>query len=365
MSKPIGIGIIGASPSRGWATTAHIPAIAASPDLELRAVSTSRRETAEQAAAKFGVPAYDNHLALVARPDVDLVVVTVKVPTHLELVGAAIDAGKAVLCEWPLGNGLAEAIELTERARAAGVRNFVGLQARSSPEIAFVHDLIRDGYVGEVLSSSVIGSGRSWGGKVFTATTYTQDKRNGASMLTIPFGHAIDAICLCLGELTHLSAETAIRRPTARVGETGEILPVTVPDQILVAGALQSGAPLSAHYRGGVCAGTNFLWEINGTEGDIVVTAAHGHTQMAQLHVSGAKNGGNLAELPTPAKYRWTPEGTPGGDALNVAQAYARIVQDMRDGGQRAPDFAHATLRHRMLAAIEKAAETGTRQSYL
>ena len=365
MAKPIGIGIIGASPSRGWATSAHIPAIKASPDLEQRAVSTSRRETAEQAAAKFGVPAYDNHLALVARPDVDLVVVTVKVPTHLELVSAAIDAGKAVLCEWPLGNGLAEAIELTERAKTAGVRNFVGLQARSSPEIAFVHDLIRDGYVGEVLSSSVIGSGRSWGGKVFASSIYTQDQRNGASMLTIPFGHAIDAICQCLGELTHLSAETAIRRATARVDETGEILPVTVPDQILVAGTLQSGAPLSAHYRGGLCAGANFLWEINGTEGDLVVTAAHGHTQMAQLHVSGAKTGGKLAELPTPAKYRWTPEGAPGGDAFNVAQAYARIVQDMRDGGQRAPDFAHATLRHRMLAAIEKSAETGTRQTYI
>ena len=364
MTKPIGIGVIGASPSRGWANDAHIPAIKASPDLELRAVSTSRDETAKLAGAAFGVPAYGNHRELVARPDVDLVVVTVKVPNHHELVSAAIDAGKSVLCEWPLGNGLDEAIDLEARARTAGVRNFVGLQARSSPEYNYIRDLIREGYVGEVLSTSVIASGRRWGGEIAPETTYLLDPANGATMLTIPFGHTIDAICYCLGEVAHLAAETATRRKTARVSGTDRILPVNVPDQILVSGVLQSGAPISMHYRGGMCAGTNFLWEINGTEGDLVIGAAFGHTQMTKLHVSGAKTGGKLARLPTPAQYLWAPDGTPDNTALNVAQAYALIVQDLRDGGRRAPDFAEAVLRHRMLAAIETAAESGTRQTY-
>jgi predicted dehydrogenase len=365
MSKPIGIGIIGASPKRGWAIDAHIPAIKASPDLELRAVSTSREESARQAEAAFGVPAYAHHHELVSRPDVDLVVITVKVPHHHELVCAAIATGKAVLCEWPLGNGLDEAIDLEARARAAGVRNFVGLQARSAPEYNHIRDLIRDGYVGDVLSTSVIASGRRWGGEISPETTYLLDPANGATMLTIPFGHTIDAICYCLGEAAHLAAETATRRKTARVSGSEQVLPVGVADQILVSGLLQSGAPISMHYRGGMCAGTNFLWEINGTDGDLVVGAAFGHTQMTKLHVSGAKTGGKLAHLPTPAQYLWAPEGTPDNTALNVAQAYALIVQDLRDGGRRAPDFAEAVLRHRMLACIERAAETGTRQTYL
>ena len=45
-------------------------------------------------------------------PEVDLVVVTVKVPHHRELVPSALEAGKHVYCEWPLGNGLAEARKL-------------------------------------------------------------------------------------------------------------------------------------------------------------------------------------------------------------------------------------------------------------
>jgi predicted dehydrogenase len=53
--------------------------------------------------------AFDNHQELVNSSAVDVVAVTVKVSYHLELATAALDAGKAVYCEWPLGNGLKEA----------------------------------------------------------------------------------------------------------------------------------------------------------------------------------------------------------------------------------------------------------------
>ena len=53
---------------------------------------------------------------LAHRDEVDLVVVTVKVPHHRELVTTALQAGRMVLCEWPLGNELAEAEELAALA---------------------------------------------------------------------------------------------------------------------------------------------------------------------------------------------------------------------------------------------------------
>src|SRR5439155_19659564 len=112
----------------------------------------------------FGVHlAFDNHQDLVNRPEVDVVAVTVKVPYHLELVTAALNAGKAVYCEWPLGNGLIEAETLAALAKEKGVLAVVGLQARSAPSVAYVRDLIRQGYVGEVLSTTLIGSGMGWG----------------------------------------------------------------------------------------------------------------------------------------------------------------------------------------------------------
>src|SRR5262249_7101294 len=149
---------------RSWSAVAHIPALKALPQYEIVALSTTRRQSAEAAASKYGVPhAFDNHHALVSHPEVDLVAVTVKVPHHLELVTAAIEAGKSVYCEWPLGNGLDEVVRMADLAKRKGVHAVVGLQARVAPVVSYVRDLIAQGYVGEVLSTTLIGSGMNWG----------------------------------------------------------------------------------------------------------------------------------------------------------------------------------------------------------
>src|SRR5438105_8043116 len=144
-AREIRVGIIGANPDRGWAAQAHIPALKSlSNDFEITALSTSRRESADAASKLFGVRiAFDNHQDLVDSPDVDVVAVTVKVPYHLELATAALHAGKAVYCEWPLGNGLEEATKLAALAKKKGVLAVVGLQARSAPTVAYVRDLVR------------------------------------------------------------------------------------------------------------------------------------------------------------------------------------------------------------------------------
>src|SRR5438045_4512272 len=158
-TNKIRVGIIGANPDRGWAAQAHIPALKSLPDdFEITALSTTRRESADAAAKLFGVPAaFDNHHELVNSPAVDVVAVAVKVPYHLELATAALEAGKAVYCEWPLGNGLQEAETLAALAKKKGVLAVVGLQARSAPSVAYAHDLIQQGYDGEELSTTLIG----------------------------------------------------------------------------------------------------------------------------------------------------------------------------------------------------------------
>src|SRR5712671_7878711 len=171
----IRVGIIGANPDRGWAAQAHIPALRSlSDDFEITAVSTSRRASADAARELFGVPAaFDNHQELVNSPAVDVVAITVKVPYHRELATAALEAGKAVYCEWPLGNGLREAEALAALAKKQGVLAVAGLQARSAPAVAYVRDLVEDGYVGEVLSATLIGSGMGWGPTVPVYNAYT------------------------------------------------------------------------------------------------------------------------------------------------------------------------------------------------
>ena len=76
----------------------------------------------------------------------------VRVPLHYEPTRAAIEAGKAVYTEWPLGRTTAEAEELAALARTKGVQTAVGLQARVSPALLYMKEQIEAGYVGEVLS---------------------------------------------------------------------------------------------------------------------------------------------------------------------------------------------------------------------
>src|SRR5712692_6407739 len=97
VGSTLGVGIIGVSPVRGWAATAHIPALRALPNYEIRALSAHSAGSARAAGEAFGISTvFADHEKLVTRSDIDVVVVTVKVPRHRALVTAALAAGKAV-----------------------------------------------------------------------------------------------------------------------------------------------------------------------------------------------------------------------------------------------------------------------------
>ena len=113
-ATPIRVGIVGANAERGWARDAHLDALRAlSSTFTISAVSARDLTQAAAAAEYFGAQlAFGDSRELVRSRDVDVVVVAVKVPEHRSVVLAALDAGKHVYCEWPLGRTTAEAVEL-------------------------------------------------------------------------------------------------------------------------------------------------------------------------------------------------------------------------------------------------------------
>src|SRR5690349_25066857 len=89
-NRKIRVGIVGANPSRGFASIAHIPALQELADFEISAVCTTRQDSAEAAAEHYGVPlAFCDAEKLAQHPDVDLVTVSVKVPDHYLAMSAA------------------------------------------------------------------------------------------------------------------------------------------------------------------------------------------------------------------------------------------------------------------------------------
>src|SRR5438876_2795982 len=360
----LGIGIIGVSPIRGWASTAHIPALRALPKYEIRALSAHNAQSARTIGEAFGVRAvFSDHAQLVSQPDIDVVVVTVKVPHHRELVSAALAAGKAVYCEWPLGRDLEDARAMATLAAKQGVRTVAGLQARQAPAIEFVQQLLRDGYVGEVLSTTLVGLSIP-GDVVGQPNAYMLDKTNGANLLTVPVGHSLDILNYVLGEFAELSALSAVRRPLITIEETGEQIVKTAPDQVAVIGTLTSGATASIHIREAVAGGIGFQWEINGTDGTLRITADAALPEIFPLTVAGAQGRNAPAALAIPAAVtqKWPTlaklEGTP---AFNVGRAYAAFAADIDYGTHTVPDFADAVGLHAVIAAGERSAASGER----
>ena len=365
-ANPIRVGIIGATPDRGWTATAHIPSLQALPAFALTAVCTSRLESADQAARKFGARhAFTNPRDLATCAEVDLVVVNVKVPEHDTLVRAALEAGKHVFCEWPLGRVTGEADALRDLAAARGLRTFVGLQARFSPVLRYVRDLVAGGAIGDVLSCTFSASSPVWGPAADRFSRYLLDEANGANLLTINAGHTLDGLCFCLGDFTDISADLAVRMPDATDSETGERLRKTSPDQIAIMGRLAGGAVATLHFRGGVATGSGLQFEINGSNGDLVLSTEQLlGLQNSDLQLRGSKGRGKPLEvMSVPESYFTLAPGVGPSRVRNVGELYAHIARCLQEGTPSEVDFSLATRRHRLLDAIRQSSAEGRRIS--
>jgi predicted dehydrogenase len=198
MSPATHVGLIGLGQGTGglvtgglWAVKAHLPYLLASPKYEVVAVANSSVASA-QSAIDLGpkVTAYGSPEDLAKDPNVDLVVVSVKVFKHYALTKPALLAGKDVFVEWPLGANTKEAEDLTKLATSKGVKTIVGLQARASPLVVKVKEIVGSGQIGKILSSTVVGSisGLPYD-SCPAGLKYYLDKDSGGNPFTIVFGH--------------------------------------------------------------------------------------------------------------------------------------------------------------------------------
>jgi predicted dehydrogenase len=299
--------------------------------------------------------AFSDPAKLAAHPDVDLVAVTVKVPDHYPPVMAAIEAGKHVYCEWPLGRTTAEAVELAALAKATGRVTAVGLQARVNPALMYMKELVETGYVGEVVAVRV-GLMRDGVLARPSHRTWQRDVTLGANTLTIPHGHTIDAMRFVVGELQSLSAVIATQVRQWLDTGTQQMLDVTAPDNVLVGGTLANGAVASVQVGTIPYAGSDYRMEIYGRDGTLVATSAES-PQLGAVILHGAQRGNALAPLPVPARFTLAAPGTTDGEAINVGQMYARFAAAIRDGASRDPDFDTAVALHRLLDDVRRASD--------
>ena len=282
------VGIIGANADRSWAANSHLPALQKLPDFELAAVCTTREESARESAERFGARlAFHDYREMLDRDDIDAVAVSVRVPRHYEPTMAALEAGKHVYTEWPLGANLDEAKEMASFARAKGVKTMVGLQERRVPLYLRLKELVDEGYFGELLSCMVVWSGSGILDRS-SEQRWRADDASGANTLTIGFGHTVDPVCLALGDFTEVSAISRPQVPQWVESDTGELVDVTAPDTVMMCGTTSSGAAVSGVSLAVPWHGSGFQLEIYGRKATAIISTSENDVLGAQRLMVGA-----------------------------------------------------------------------------
>ena len=379
-NSKIRVGVVGANCEKGWGGAVHIPAIAALPEFVLQAVGTTRAGSAAASAERFGAKlAFSDTAALVAHPDVDLVVVAVKAPDHFAVAMMALQAGKHVFCEWPLAANTAQAIAMRDLAAARGVTTMVGLQSRAAPALMRARELVNEGYVGRMVAARLACALPGGGTRRSQEGLYVIHNRNGASTLAIQGGHAIDALRYVTGDFAGLSAIVDNQFPQVEVIETGETLMKDAPDQTLASGRLQNGASVSIAINGGAVAGFGIELKIFGTEGALCVSQNGPlNFQMSELSLAGAKAGaGALAPLEIPAGYDpmlfpadivgrspYPGVSLPRATLVNVANLYRRLATAIHNDAEVEPDFSTGVAMHHIIDKLTASSETGAYQRF-
>jgi predicted dehydrogenase len=356
MATKIRLGLIGASVEGTWSARSHLPAIKVSTDIELKAVCTTKADSAEATRKAFGAQlAFDDYRKMLASDEIDAVSVVVRVPKHYAPTIAAIEAGKHVYCEWPLGRTTLEAIEMSALAEEKGIVTAVGLQARVSPALMYMKEMVESGFVGEVLSVHVSlltegllsrPSNRLWQG----------DADLGANTLTIAGGHTIDAMRFVVGDLARFSSTVETQAAHWINHDTGQLIDVTSPDNILISGHLDNGAVASIHVASIPHYGSGYRMEIYGREGTLVATA-NNSPQMSDVILNGAKGDDTIKSIPVPDRLKVTAQGTPSGTAMNVGQMYTYFARSIRGKTQKQPNFKNAVHLHHLIDSIKRSSK--------
>ncbi|KIW24749.1 uncharacterized protein PV07_10443 [Cladophialophora immunda] len=295
----IRVGIVGLSSKPGaWAALAHLPRLASSPNFEIVAMCNSTLESTKAAIKAHNLPetvqAYDSYDGIAADPNVDLFVVSTRVDSHYDVVVPALKAKRNVFVEWPLATTTEEARKIAALANENGVRTMIGFQARASPSIRKIKELVDSGALGEIHSVHYHGVINNWQDNAADERySHFLQRKVGANPLTIYGGHALDSILFAVGELKPgsykpLAVNLRPKMPIKRADGTlsPELYEKDTPDQILLQGqfAREPPAVLSFHLR----SGARFLdapgstWEIYGTRAVLLVDFASAGPQMAK-----------------------------------------------------------------------------------
>lgn len=219
--KTFNVGVIGTG---GIANAAHLPALQKQPDVKILAVCDIKEDVMKKAAEKFDVPhQFADYKKLLEMPEIDAVHICTPNDTHMDPTVVALEAGKHVICEKPIGRNPAEAQKMVDAARKTGKKLMIAQCWRWNQDIACLKRFIEAGELGDIFMSRIWALRRrgipGWG--VFI----NKEKQGGGPLIDIGV-HILDATMYLMGHPKPIAASgktyTNIGKEPGHVGLMGQ-----------------------------------------------------------------------------------------------------------------------------------------------
>lgn len=339
---PIRIGVIGI----GFGQRAHVPAFSAAAGCEVVALCASTVQRATKIAERLGIPkAYGDWRALVDDPTIDAITVATPPDLQPDIVLAALAQGKAVFCEKPLATSQAEAIQMAEVAKQAGLPNMLDFELPEIEAWRRAKTILGEDRVGPLRQIAIEWHVETYANRMGLSSWKT-DTRTGGGTLNAFVSHVFHYVEWFAGPVQELSARLFRAPGDMRTGDTVTVLCLK----------LASGTPVSASVSSNSSLGNGHRVTFYGDEGTMVLdNASTDYARGFQLH-HGTRHSNRLEEIDLNED-----AGIPGADGRVplVARMAERFANWIRNGVPARPNFVDGLRVQSLLDAARRSDESG------
>jgi predicted dehydrogenase len=379
MAKEIGVGMIGyafmgKSHANGWRQVPHFFDTPYTP--VLKTIAGRNEEAAKEAAAEYGFEKVETDWKKLLEDD-DIQIIDICSPgnLHKPMAIAALEAGKHVICEKPLANNLAEAIEMTAAAKKSGKKTLTAYNYRRVPAIAWAKQMIDEGVIGEIYHWRAVYLQDWIMDPMFPLVWRLSREVAGSGPHGDLNAHITDLARWLVGEIDEVvgSKKTFIKERPVEEGAPGgglgaaggtEMGEVTVEDAMLFLAKFENGALGSfeaTRFAGGR---RNYnSWEINGSKGSIKFNLE----RLNELEYYNMDDPEGLQGFRTiicnDANQPYNEAWWPGGHIIGWEHSFTHEFKDFLEAiggqGEIQPDFEDGTKTQAVLEAAMDSTESG------
>ena len=367
----IGYNFMGKAHSNAWRQVNRFFELPA--QLELNTICGRNSKAVEKAARTFGwARSATDWRAVVEDPNLDIIDITTPNDTHAQIAIAAAEAGKAVLCEKPLGMDVPECEKMVAAVKRHKVVNMVCHNYRRIPAIAHARKLIAEGALGDRLYHYRARYAQDWiADPNFPLVWRLKKEIAGSGAHGDIDAHIIDLGRYLVGELAEVCGlmETFIKeRPVLEASGAGlgakagrSMGQVTVDDAVSWIGRFKNGAIANleatrfAHGRK-----NHIALEINGSKGSLVFDFEDMNRLKFYSAEDPADRQGFRDILITDASHPYLKAWWPGGHIIGYehtfVNTFADFVTAVVNGKSVQPTFEDGLQNEKVLAAIDASA---------